>query len=224
MSKKKGKSPPKVARRKALIEKAIKLAKGQSFDSYNAYTIYLAAMLSEYERMHAVSEYKIAGEIGEFNPPKPVSRQVFFRNPVYREIAEPAYTGRKIEGAESIKKPRTPSEIDTVLTQKDFEISELNAEMERLKSELKNIKLSTPKQASLEHLDEDFDLLRQEKSKTIQALIDILRWADGLLKLDKGQVIDRGARGDKAIVVERHLLKHCERTINEALNGFTINE
>jgi hypothetical protein len=214
-------------KRKAFIEQAIELSRGHSFDSYNQFATYLAKRLTEYEKLEARHRNDVASqddESLEFVPPRAVSRQIFYTNKIYRAIAEAAYTGRIIEGADSITNPKTVSEFNTILTQKDFEISNLKDDIEKLKAQIKAEKKYTSEDMIFGDEDSIYQSMRKEKALTTQALITLIRWGKGLIKYTDGQIIDIAEEGPKRILVKRDLLKHCAPVIENALNGFTCDE
>ncbi|MET0119252.1 MAG: hypothetical protein ABW090_17670 [Sedimenticola sp.] len=214
----------RVNTRRAFIEQAIKLSRGGRFDSYNAYAVHLAAQLTQFELVQEKTQHDASGSEEEFVPPKPVSRQIFFTNKAYRALAEAAYIGKKIQGSSSIKQPKTISEFNAVLVQKDFELSNQKAEIEQLKAEIRLLKQG----GHLDAIDSDanaaIEKAIKEKSMVVQAIIKIMKWGEDILDFKDGQILDPGKRGDRAIVVERRLLTHCATTLSKALDGFVINE
>lgn len=211
----------RVENRLNFIRESIKLTKGVRFESYNAFAVYLAARLSEHEMMQAKHLYEISQADEPFKPPRPVSRQIFFTNQAYRTVAEAAYTGRKIQGSGSIEQPRTVSEFNAVLLQKEFEISNLETELARSKSDIEAIK----GKLILEDTPNDNvkEILR-EKSLVVQAIIHLLRWGDGIIEFSDGRIIDKGRRGSRAVIVDKQYLLPCASTIDNALNGFVLDD
>lgn len=210
----------RVKRRASLIEEAIGLIKNTDFSSFNAYASVLADTLTKFEFMEAKLHWKKSGETMKFIPPKPASRQIFSTNKTYNELAEAGFALQRVSGAASIKKPRTAVEFKIVLDQKDYEISNLKAELSRSKAKNKHIKTSISSKNNLESSDNQISILMQDHSKTIQAVIKLLQWGNLILKHENGKIVDMGAIGKSRTVVEPKLLKHCSHLIDEGLDGF----
>lgn len=213
------------AARLEFIKEIVKARQARHFSSLNAFAVYIAQRLHEHEMIIAKHLYEInlkEDKNATFKEPRPIARQTITTNPLYAPIVEAAWHGKKIEGTRSIKTPKTIAEFNAVVTQKDFEISNLKDDIEKLKAKLKvltSISNTKPIEAIA---DESLEQCKKEKSLTTQALIKVLKWNKGLLDYKNGEIIDIGNMN--SVLVERMYLSHCAKAIDNALSGFTPNE
>jgi len=212
-----------VARRKKTISCLLEEAKHADFDSFNKLANHLAARLTAIEQADYHELYNELNKTHpefEYNPPREASRQIFYRNEDYKILCDAFLVRKKISGSKSIPKQKCQCEHDIFSTEKELEISNLKAEVKRLKAALsRSPQTEYSKNTDLDSvtLQQKLSKITKEKSLTVQALISLMKWGikHGLIEFNNGELIDLAFN---KIIINKKSLKHCESAIISGLS------